>query len=300
MNLPSIGAYIDEAWTLYTKYFWKYARITIWYAIPACIGFLSWMAIPTYGDLPFVDNFDAYNSPLAITGLVVSYINLLVILPIITMWITTALIKFMQGTVNEDASDPSQSMNDAGRILIPVIGITLVTIFILLSVTLGPWIPGAILLTIATTTGGAVTIIGIIALIIGVLAGVVLLAYFGIRFYFAVYEVIFGRARVMQSLANSKRLVHGKYWAVFWRLIISGLILMIASMFLELPSFIVARALTNLALSNLELFERLSVFMDFLLSLITFMLFTPLSISLGGYVLYRHLSQAKSIPTQNA
>lgn len=289
-NLPSIGSYIDEAWLLYKNYFGSYARITIWYGVTVLVGIIAGFFLPTYGNLPFVDNLSSVYTPAAIAGLVVSSVNLLLILPIISLWISVGLVKLMKRATEGGKLDTAETMNDAGRVLLPAIGITVLLTLIFLAAFLIPWIPGMIFVIIGMSQGGIMGVIGIILLTAGLIAGMILLAYYAIRYSFAFYEVVVGNATITSSLSRSYDMTAGKFWAILWRWLASGIILVVIGTALNLLTYLIGTAFINLFLSNLELFERLAVSLDLVLSLVVFMLLTPLS-SAFSYVLYRHISR---------
>lgn len=289
-TLPSIGSYIDESWLLYKNYFGSYARITIWYAVAVVVGIVAGLFLPTYGNLPFVDNVNALYGPKEIAGLVVSSINLLLILPLISLWVSVGLVKFMKRVTEGAKADTAEIMNDAGRSLLPAVGITILLTLIFTASFLIPWIPGMIFVIFGMNTGGAIGLIGIVLLTIGIIAGMALLAYYAIRYSFAFYEVVIGNATITSSLSRSYDMTAGKFWAIFWRWLVSGCILVIIGTALNLLTYLLGTTFVNLFLSNLELFERLAVSLDLVLSLVVFMLITPLS-GAFSYVLYRHISR---------
>ncbi len=290
ISLPSIGAYIDESWSLYKKHFTSYARITFWYAITAALAIIGSFLSPTYGNLPFVDNLTAtYTTPAAIAGLIVSTVNILIILPIITLWISVGLIKFMKRTY-EGQADTAEAMSDAGRVLLPAIGITILLTFMFVALFLIPWIPGMIFIILGLQNGGLPGVIGIVLLVLGILTGMALLAYYSVRYSFALYEVVVGNATITSSLSRSYDITDGKFWTIFWRWIVSAVVLLAIGVTLNLFTYYGGKAFVDLFLFNLTLFERVSVALDLVLSLVVFMVMTPLSTAFG-YVLYRHIAK---------
>lgn len=289
MNLPSIGSYIDESWSLYKNHFVSYARITVWYAVTVIIGIVSGLFLPTYGNLPFVDNLESVFTPAATAGLAISTFNLLVILPILSLWITVGLVKFMKKSSSAGSADPSEVMSDAGRVLLPAIGITVLLTLLFVALAVVPWIPGMVFVILGMQKGGAAGVIGVALLVLGIITGLALLLYYSIRYSFAFYEVVVGNATVTSSLSRSYDMTAGKFWPILWRWLVGAIILLAIGVTLNLVTYFLSTSFVDLFLSNLVFYERLAVSLDLVLSLVVFMIMTPFSTAFG-YTLYRHLA----------
>lgn len=67
-----------------------------------------------------------------------------------------------------------------------------------------------------------VSILGGIIILAGMVLFIIPGIIFNVWYYFSTYEVLLHNKKGMQALSESKQLVKGRWWGVFWRLLLPG------------------------------------------------------------------------------
>ena len=190
---------------------------------------------------------------------------------LVSMWISLAFIKALSETINkQQQTNPLQQIHSSVKYIVPAL--------------------------IASVLTSLAVLGGIILLII---PGII----FAIWFAFAMYNIALDDAEALESLHNSKELVQGRWWEVFWRLFAPGVVFGVLA--------IVAQWIINWPFGQLlETFQEGDVSFALLLTLATLvsvavgLLITPLS-SLAPTILYLELKKTPAkmkfpTPSKNA
>lgn len=291
--LPSIGSYIDQVWSLYHKNFRSFIRITGWYTIIVAIAGIASLMTPAYGNLPFVDNLQSVYTPTAIAGLILSGINLVFLKPLAALWIAIGLMKFLDKRYDGKDSDPSSEMTDGVRVFPTALVVSIIFTLLLGAFFIIPWIPGLILLLTAIKYGGFYGPLAIIVLSLGIIVGIVAVAYYSVRYGFALYEAVLRNANVRLAFARSHEITSGNFWPIFWRAVIGGIIIVATTILARLGLYAIGQASLNIVIHNNLIFERAAVIMDLVFTLIMFAIFTPLTTSFI-LVLFRHVNTKRA------
>jgi len=125
------------------------------------------------------------------------------------------------------------SMGEAWRIALPRLPAILGATLLIALCILAPWAAVAVLVVILALAGVAVA-----AVLVGVLGGIAALyvtIWFPVMFSLAAPAVVLERQGPARALSRSWRLVRRSFWRVFWILLLTGLIVLIASAVLRIP-----------------------------------------------------------------
>ena len=190
---------------------------------------------------------------------------------LVSMWISLAFIKALAETITKQTiTDPFQQIKNSTKYIVP-----------------------ALIASILTS--------------LAVLGGIILLVIpciiFAIWFSFALYNIALDDSKGLESLHNSKELVRGRWWEVFWRLLAPGIVFGILAVVIQ---SIIGWPFGKL----LQAFQEGDVTFALLLTLATLvnvalgLLITPLS-SLAPTILYLELKKNPTkmehpIPSENA
>lgn len=140
------------------------------------------------GGTLFMDAF--WKQSVIITSIVVLVV--LVASTLFSLWVGIALTKFTDQLLkNQNKDDWKTMLKSTSHLILPVIGAGILTFLIVLG--------GSILLIIP-----------------GIL--------FAFWYIFVNYEVIIGEKDIMDALRGSKQLVYGRWFSIFWRVIILGIV----------------------------------------------------------------------------
>ncbi|AEF41125.1 glycerophosphoryl diester phosphodiesterase membrane domain-containing protein [Hoyosella subflava] len=76
--------------------------------------------------------------------------------------------------------------------------------------------------------------------VLSMLAALFVVVWLGVKLYLAVPALVLERATIMRSLQRSYMLVTGSWWRVFGILIVIGLVVLVLTMILQIPFFLLA------------------------------------------------------------
>ena len=188
------------------------------------------------------------------------YILLIILGSIVGLWISMAFIKTIYASYENKATpDMKPNFLSIKQLIIPAILVSILNALIVLG--------GFILLIVP----------GII---------------FAVWFAFAVYDIAIDNTKEpIQALKNSKKLVDGRWWEVFWRLAAPGLVFTIGAMILQkLISWPLNFAVKTAIDSSFSFFFLIAL--GAVLNLVITLIITPLTTA-APVILY---SELKKVP----
>lgn len=288
-KLISIGQIIDQSWEHYTKHFKELMNISLWYFLVALLLTIGSLLSPVdNGLLAAGGSF----SVLEALGLSITVITSLIVTPITGIWVYMSLMRAVKNQMAGKSVNLKEINRQTWSQMLHFIAMAILRSLAIVAPVL-LLVPGiALIVTNVMTTGGAW--LGALSLIltflgtVGALIGSILLA---IYLNFASYELVLGGQGIIESLKGSVALVRGKFWPVFWRVVIPKLVYSIPVVVLQIGAVVGI----NLLLASLSTVSDNVVFqIADLFGNITIMgltaLVTPM-ILLSDYLIYESLGK---------
>lgn len=260
--LISMSDILSKSWHLYKSHFKQLLPYLLLTLVPAV--FLAFFAVGTL----FIQSF-LPASPLVNLFLLAVIILLLVVL---SFWISTALIKAIGDSAN---NQPILPWKQGLAFVLPRLWhLFLATALVSLIIV------GIFLIPVALYILVNVFLSGNIPLLISIIAFVALLAVavlVSMWYAFVYYEVIFDNKSPVAALRDSKALVKGRWWSIFFHLLVPALVFGLLGFALRFVVMLLASAIPN---------ELVSGISELVFSTVVNLLISPLTIYAGLLVYF--------------
>ena len=276
----SVGQIIDKSWHHFTKHLGALLAISAWYLLIAILNIIvAWIT-------PISPDVVTYTS-LERIGIILSIFVNFIVTPILSVWVYNALILKIHAQESEQEIDARTLKKKSWRAIWPqiVVGILIGLAVLATILFLAPGFLFSLLGSALNSTGFAA--ISFALLLLGAIGTGLSAIYLVVRYQFAPIAVLLQNKRGKHALSESKRMVKGRFWPVFWRVVLPKALFLfvffaVQILFLLLLQFIVYNiAGLNLLLAA-SIFSIGSTFIFFVL-----MVFLQPIILSADYLLYK-------------
>lgn len=284
----SIGTIIDKSWSLYQTHFGELMSVSGWLLLAALIQVLGLTFFPSattlLTDRPYTFGENIGTSLLLLNNFVVT--------PLLSVWVTATLVRLIDTLHDGRKVSLKTIIKESKAWFGPFLLVSVLYSLVLFS-TLLFLTPGTFFLLIGrhlTGFGSAVSMIGTLLLIAGVVAMVAMALIWGVRYFFATYALLLENRRGRKALQRSGDLVKGNLGGVIVRLVIPKALFFLVFAF----GLFVANTLATMIISgatglNIDLHARLTTIVTGVLVMFQAVLITPI-VLIADYVIYKDLS----------
>jgi hypothetical protein len=256
-KLISLGQILDSTWDFYTKNFKTIMKVTVWFFLISLFTIMGSILSPA-GNAQFLIEQDLLTLGHKL-GMIISILAPSIGTGIVSIWIFLSLVRTIDELQTKKRSDLKAVSKKSWKDFFPYLIMSFLRGVIFIIPTLAV-LPGLVLIVASIGLSGGIGFSGFaIALtILGAVTGIILLALFWVWFSFPGYEMVLEGKGIMQSLKESKRLVKGRFWPVFWRLLIPKVIFTVFVIFIQVAvDFVFTLFIVNPAISP-EAFMRMT------------------------------------------
>ena len=222
-KLISLGQILDLTWDFYSKNFKALMKVTVWLFLISLLSIIGIILSPA-DNVVFLIEQDLLTLGHKL-GMLLTIITPTVGAGIASIWVFLSLVATTSELHTKKQSDLKAVSRKSWKNFFPYLLMSFLRglIFFVPVLTV---VPGLILIIASIGLRGGIGFSGfaILLTIVGALTGIVLLSLFWVWFSFPGYEMVLEGKGAIQSLKASKRLVRGRFWSVFWRLLIPKII----------------------------------------------------------------------------
>lgn len=285
--LISIGSLIDQSWQMYRRNFSSLIGVTGWLLLVAIISVIGYALFPPASTLLSGRSFTGVEW----LGKGILFVNDFIITPLLAIWIYATLIRLIQ-SFSEGRSLSVKAAEKEGRAHFwpLIVGSIYFAVILLLPLLLlapgagilfaGVWIP---------SSSGILGLLGTAALVAGIFAGGILAMWWGIRSYFYSFSIVLENERGWNALKHSWKMVQGRYFAVFVRLVVPKLLfLVVFGAIFYFLSYLLSFMVSASAGLNIDLNVRLQTIVTQVVLILQAILINPL-VTIADYLLFRNL-----------
>lgn len=285
-KLISVGQLIDHSWEHYKTRFGELMSISVWVLVPTLISVVSLAMYPSYTTLAA----DQTLSALEIAGVAVWLINSLLVGPIIGVWMLSALLKLIYQQLDGKRADIKKISQESWKQFWPMVSVNVLVMLVLMAALLFA-LPGTILLALAPFVGAALSGIGGVLLVAGVLIATILGVRWLIFFAYSPLALALEGHRGKAALRRSHDLVRGRFWSALARMVLPKTVFMLVLFVAEWLILTLAGVLVeSVAGLNVNLGVRLNGVIETLILGIGVVLANPI-IFAADVFLYRSLQE---------
>lgn len=221
-QLLSVGTIIDRAWSHYTKHFLELMGISSWLLLIAILTIIStWISPDT---LLVAGQYRNVLSVMQITGIVIYGLTYLVLAPILSIWISNQLTRAINLELDATNINTKELSRFGWKKFFPRVFVGILTAICVLAPFL-ILVPGGIISVIAGLTNSVgLSVISTALIFIGVIAATVGCLYVIVRLIFAPYALLLDDHHGRSALKQSAALSRGRFWSVFFRVVIPAVV----------------------------------------------------------------------------
>lgn len=290
-QLLSLGTILDRTWEAYQKRFVELMSISGWLLVVAILEVLSLLLYP------YVTQLAATATPYTFwesLGVVLFALTNTLIAPIIGVWVYIALVRFIR-TQETGVIKTSKALKEGWKWFLPHCWVGVLILAILLAGTLVSFLPAGIIggLTMIWSTPFFIIFLNLFT-VFGIFAALIICFRFSVYCLLAPYALLLDGIRGKSALHESRRLVIGRFWQAFIRIVIPKIIFIILGVIIMwMLAFVAQIVISALVGLNVDLYLRLRSITGGLLSLVIAILINPL-IVLADVIVYRNLKDTKA------
>lgn len=285
MSLITVGEVIDRSWHHYTKHFVELMSVAAWFLIVAVINTVAtWLyPQPNYSLATTLTGMDTF-------AVILYAVNFLLIAPVISIWVFNTTVNLIDHEFNKQPIRLKELgrkgwKNFFPRVLVGILGFLCVISPAVLVV------PGAALSFAANTAVPGLGILATLLFTFGILAAIAVAIFILMRIFFAAYELLLGGHHGRAAIRGSWGLTSGRWWAVFWRVVIPKIVFFFGMFTIQLfLTFLLQMIATNVAGLNFELGVRIYTIGSALVFILLGALLNPLVLT-SDYLVYRSLKE---------
>ena len=283
----SIGQIIDQSWHIYKNNFGPFISVAGWLLISAAINVV---ALSLHAPASSLLTERALTTSENI-GAVLLLLNNFIITPLIGIWVVAVLVRLIKAVSDKKRSTLKMITKEGTKLFWPLVIVSLLYSLVLFA-TLLFLVPGFFFLFAGagiSLVGGTISMIGTLLLIIGIVLATIFIFIWGVRFFLSSFALLVDNFRGRDALRESYRLVQGRFWEVFFRLLIPKLLFLllfgiILYVFINIGN-VFAAGVSGL---NIDLHVRLNTIVTSSLIAIITILVNPL-IYIADYLIYKDL-----------
>lgn len=291
-KLISIGQIIDQSWSHYRKHFQELMKISLWFFLVPLLMIIASLLAPVGDPVYLAEN--NLIGPGHIVGTAIGIITTLIVIPLLGIWIGINLIQLIEKQAKKKKVDLAKQTKESWKLVLPYLWVSILKGLIVLApvLLLAPGL-AIILFGIANGSGAGVGVAGIIFMFLGTLAALVLVVLLAVKLAFVEFDLVLGDKRGVATIKDSMKMVKGRFWATFVRLLIPNALYSVIVVIIQYALLLVyAISLGYLANLGDEGIVRIDTVVQNLIGFGLTALSTPLFV-IVGYVIYDSLRKAK-------
>ncbi len=288
-KLISIGELIDQSWERYRAAWPLYLGISGWIAAVILLDIVAIAFYPNARTLVSGAGLTASET----FGLVLYIVATYMVGPLLGFWIFVSLLRAAKAQDEGHRVTAGRAMREAKSQFLPSLGAAiLVGALVLLALVVSGG-PVAILLVLGNwLQWNPLLILGNVLIAVAIIVAFVLTIRWSIEYFFAPYLPIFENRKSVESMHRSRTLVHGRFWAVFWRLVIPKLVFALFGLIaLTVVGYVMNVFIAAAAGLNLDVYARLSSVSITVFPLAIAAIINPLFV-IADTLLYRSLNNS--------
>lgn len=214
----------------------------------------------------------------------------------IGLWVTLCLINYIL-RIKNGVKEPSEQVSEKStQQFLPFVWISILKTLVVISPIL-LILPGFLLtvFNLGYWTSSVVAAIGYSLTFIGVIAALIYIVYFTVKFYFPGFRLVTHDTRGVDALKESSALVKGKFWSTTIRLVVPKIVfiipILVLEMLLSLGLSLAFAPIISTGFGGILFFAKLQTIINIFLSAGVTALFLPLII-LADYAVYEDLDKS--------
>ena len=230
----------------------------------------------------------------AIFRLVVSGLISVIAIPAIIAWVLIMLIRVVDALMQGKTPSLSQERQAALTRFWPYVGAMILQALVVLAPMLA-LVPGVTLAFYnqIKLSGVFLSALGLILMCVGLVVATVYIIKWGLELNFTPFTVILENLGVRQSLHSSRKLVHGRFWKTFTRVVVPQLVF---GFFVIVGELLIALSGILLAVALFNLHEMIGIYgttlLITLLGVVLRILYVPLFV-IADYLVYDSLRKTR-------
>ncbi len=224
-NLISIGQLIDRSWDHYSAFFKQLMKISLWAFILPALMIIRMLLVPSDEVLSLAYLFSGYGGVLMWVGIVFAILVSAIAVPAITIWIYINLVKAIESQNKKKSISFKELRKYGWKTFFSYLWVAILKALIT-ALPLLLLVPGIVLIFSNIYYDGG-TFLGAVSnliMLVGVVAALVLMIMLGVKLGFSAFERLIANKRGIRAVKGSYRLVHGRFWKTFWRLLITKIV----------------------------------------------------------------------------
>lgn len=283
----SVGQIIDIAWEHYRKHFVELVSISAWFLILAALYTISFLLYPTTLDL--VTGVEL--STMENIGIYLAMFSSFIVGPVLGIWLFITLVKLIDAEMKEKKVDLKEIAMGSWKYFWPLLIVNILfTLLILAPILLV--LPG-LLMSILAPTVPILGLLGSILAVAGTITLLILVIWWAIKYFFIGYSVVLENEKGKKAFRHSSDLVKGRFWPVFWRLVIPKLVFFSAFALLQFfITLIINYVVTGAAGLNIEIAEKLLRISNAVIVIVVTALINPLVLT-ADYLVFESAKASK-------
>ncbi len=286
-QMLSVGQIIDIAWEHYRKHFVELVSISAWFLILAALYTISFLLYPTTLDL--VTGVEL--STMENIGIYLAMFSSFIVGPVLGIWLFITLVKLIDAEMKEKKVDLKEIAMGSWKYFWPLLIVNILfTLLILAPILLV--LPG-LLMSILAPTVPILGLLGSILAVAGTITLLILVIWWAIKYFFIGYSVVLENEKGKKAFRHSSDLVKGRFWPVFWRLVIPKLVFFSAFALLQFfITLIINYVVTGAAGLNIEIAEKLLRISNAVIVIVVTALINPLVLT-ADYLVFESAKASK-------
>ncbi len=289
-KLISIGQILDQSIDHYAKFFKDLMKFSLWFLIITALFIIAGLMLPL-GDVTAlaVENFGGW----WLVGSIIMVVSSLIVAPIVSLWIYLSLVETIDKERLNQVVDHKAIAKMSWKKFLPYAWVVVLRTLVLLIPALAI-VPGLILIVVNLMTDGGVWLgtMSILLTFLGTLVGLVFLFILAIQLNFVGFSMILENNRGSAALKNSRRLVKGRFWHTFVRLLIPKIVFTAALVISQFILFSISSPIIAVGIGNSGFALHLADVINNLISGGLTVLSLPLFI-IADYLIYDSLRKTK-------
>jgi hypothetical protein len=285
--MKSIGVFLETALERTLRGYARNWRITIYAGAVMLIAFFAGLLSSN-----FVSETTSYTG-FQLAGFLTLLISALILSPIMSIWIANALMLLEQGKEDSAHILMGEALRYVpGSILLSIVT-TCVTVFAFILALILPSIP--LIAMMLFDIGTALQPIAIFLTFIGILLALGITIYLGVTLSLAPFAYIASGSpkRPLHYLVFAHRITKKRFFAVAIRMLLLLLFIFIPAVLLPALYFDISKSII-LGIENTGIALRLAEILDYLISLLSIMAFTP-PVIIGFHLLLTDILEEEKI-----
>ncbi|MBI2475501.1 hypothetical protein HYV69_03700 [Candidatus Uhrbacteria bacterium] len=285
-KLISIGRIIDESWELYRARFSEFMSVASWLLLLAILYIISLALYPSASTLWFSNDLSTSEN----IGILLFAFTNYVVAPLLGLWVLIALSRLTQGYLQGKNVGIKLAHEETKPLFFPTLVVSLMVAFLLVVAMLIGFGPPIILASLGALFNN-VTLIGIgdMLLVIGIFVALILSFKWMIEYYFSPIATVLDGIQGKKALIQSRKLIQGRFWRTFLRLVVPKLVFIIFGVFIMFIVATVTEVLLGVASGlSLDLHLRIKTLVESIFPILIAVLINPLIIN-ADILLYRAL-----------